>query len=189
MSAPADADHIDRYDRQIRAWGLQTQQKLRRTEFLLVGMTDTALEVAKNLILAGANTVTFAKADTANPYLQFVQGLNPQCSVVVADAEVPADVVCVFDQPEEDVKAIRDRVSGAAPIVVVKNSQADLVFGASETGDGPAAAACIDALHQSVFGALVAELIIRWLPPLETALALRMSYDAGAMQAAVEKLL
>ena len=188
MSAPADADHIDRYDRQIRAWGLQTQQKLRATKFLLVGMTDTALEVAKNLILAGANTVTFAKADTANPYLQFVQGLNPQCSVVVADTEVPADVVCVFDQPEEEVRAIRERVSGA-PGVVVRNSQADLVFGASEVGDGPAAAACIDALHQSVFGALIAELIIRWLPPLETALALRMSYDAGAMQAAVEKLL
>src|SRR5690606_3064852 len=51
-------EEADRYDRQIRLWGLAAQQKLRETRVLLHGFTATCAELCKNIVLAGVQSVT-----------------------------------------------------------------------------------------------------------------------------------
>jgi len=46
------------YDRQIRLWGIQAQQKIRSADLLVVGLAGLATEVVKNLVLAGINSIT-----------------------------------------------------------------------------------------------------------------------------------
>ncbi|EXJ91319.1 ubiquitin-like 1-activating enzyme E1 A [Capronia coronata CBS 617.96] len=52
------ADEIALYDRQIRLWGMQVQQRLRQANVLLIGMRGLGNEIAKNLVLAGIGTLT-----------------------------------------------------------------------------------------------------------------------------------
>jgi ubiquitin-like 1-activating enzyme E1 A len=52
------ADEIALYDRQIRLWGVQAQEHIRKANVLLVSMKALANEVAKNLVLAGINSLT-----------------------------------------------------------------------------------------------------------------------------------
>ncbi|OCB89067.1 hypothetical protein A7U60_g3750 [Sanghuangporus baumii] len=41
------------YDRQIRLWGLDAQQRMRNATIMIVGLKGVATETAKNLVLAG----------------------------------------------------------------------------------------------------------------------------------------
>ncbi|KAI8953973.1 hypothetical protein F4801DRAFT_68347 [Xylaria longipes] len=52
------ADEIALYDRQIRLWGMQAQQKIQAANILLVSMKALANEIAKNLVLAGIGSLT-----------------------------------------------------------------------------------------------------------------------------------
>jgi ubiquitin-like 1-activating enzyme E1 A len=52
------ADEIALYDRQIRLWGVKAQESLRKANILLANMRALANEVAKNLVLAGINSLT-----------------------------------------------------------------------------------------------------------------------------------
>ncbi|OQD70529.1 hypothetical protein PENDEC_c023G04999 [Penicillium decumbens] len=52
------ADEIALYDRQIRLWGVQAQEKIRKANILLITMKALANEVAKNLVLAGIGSLT-----------------------------------------------------------------------------------------------------------------------------------
>ncbi|ROV99018.1 hypothetical protein VSDG_03679 [Cytospora chrysosperma] len=51
-------DEIALYDRQIRLWGMQAQQKIRNANVLLITMKALANEIAKNLVLAGIGSLT-----------------------------------------------------------------------------------------------------------------------------------
>lgn len=51
-------DEIALYDRQIRLWGMQAQEKIRSANVLLITMKALANEIAKNLVLAGINSLT-----------------------------------------------------------------------------------------------------------------------------------
>ncbi|CAD6189998.1 unnamed protein product [Caenorhabditis auriculariae] len=46
------------YDRQIRLWGLEAQNKLRASSVLIVGVTALGAEFAKNIVLAGLKSLT-----------------------------------------------------------------------------------------------------------------------------------
>ncbi|WFD29986.1 E1 ubiquitin-activating enzyme [Malassezia sp. CBS 17886] len=52
------ADEAALYDRQIRLWGLDTQNRMRSAHVVIVGLTGTAAEVVKNTVLAGVGSVT-----------------------------------------------------------------------------------------------------------------------------------
>ncbi|KAJ5363321.1 hypothetical protein N7541_004165 [Penicillium brevicompactum] len=52
------ADEIALYDRQIRLWGVQAQEKIRSANILLITAKALANEVAKNLVLAGIGSLT-----------------------------------------------------------------------------------------------------------------------------------
>ncbi|CAG8981225.1 hypothetical protein HYALB_00003823 [Hymenoscyphus albidus] len=52
------ADEIALYDRQIRLWGVQAQEKIRSASILLISLSALSNEIAKNLVLAGISTLT-----------------------------------------------------------------------------------------------------------------------------------
>jgi len=58
MAQPISADEIALYDRQIRLWGVQAQEKIRSANILLIGLKGLGAEIAKNLVLAGVGTLT-----------------------------------------------------------------------------------------------------------------------------------
>ncbi|KAF0697402.1 Aste57867_11882 [Aphanomyces stellatus] len=53
-----DAGFMDKYSRQIGAFGLETMAKLVKLKVLIVGMRGVGIECAKNLILAGPGAMT-----------------------------------------------------------------------------------------------------------------------------------
>lgn len=52
------ADDFALYDRQIRLWGAQAQERIRNAHILLVSLRALGTEVAKNLTLAGISSLT-----------------------------------------------------------------------------------------------------------------------------------
>ncbi|KAF1851019.1 uncharacterized protein K460DRAFT_274810 [Cucurbitaria berberidis CBS 394.84] len=103
------ADEIALYDRQIRLWGVQAQEKIRTANILLVSIKALANEIAKNLVLAGIGSITLADHETvteADLGAQFflsdadvgknraeaaapqVQKLNPRVKVNVLSTDV-----------------------------------------------------------------------------------------------------
>ena len=45
------------YDRQIRLWGMEAQNRIRNAKILVIGVNGVSCEVIKNLVLAGINTI------------------------------------------------------------------------------------------------------------------------------------
>ncbi|KPI37750.1 DNA damage tolerance protein RHC31 [Cyphellophora attinorum] len=58
VAAPITAEEIALYDRQIRLWGVQAQEKIRSANILLIGFGGLGVEITKNLVLAGIGTLT-----------------------------------------------------------------------------------------------------------------------------------
>jgi hypothetical protein len=52
------ADDFALYDRQIRLWGAQAQERIRNAHILLVSLRALGTEIAKNLTLAGISSLT-----------------------------------------------------------------------------------------------------------------------------------
>ena len=75
------ADEIALYDRQLRLWGIEAQNRMRKANILLITMKALGNEVAKNLVLAGIGSLTV---------------LDP-------DAVTQSDVATQFFVTEEDI--------------------------------------------------------------------------------------
>lgn len=61
LSSTADEiskDEMALYDRQIRLWGVQAQENIRKANILLISAKALANEIAKNLVLAGIGSLT-----------------------------------------------------------------------------------------------------------------------------------
>lgn len=56
MAQISQAD-AKQYDRQIRLWGAQAQQRLSESRVLLIGISSLGAEVAKNIVLAGIKSL------------------------------------------------------------------------------------------------------------------------------------
>jgi NEDD8-activating enzyme E1 regulatory subunit len=54
--AEAVIDKAEKYDRQIRLWGPQGQQRIEDASVVLLNATPTGTETLKNLILPGRNS-------------------------------------------------------------------------------------------------------------------------------------
>ncbi|KAJ4353875.1 E1 ubiquitin-activating protein aos1 [Didymosphaeria variabile] len=114
------ADEIALYDRQIRLWGLEAQNRIRNANILLVSVKALANEIAKNLVLAGIGSITLAdheiiteedlsaqffisetdigknRAEAAAPK---VQKLNPRVKVNVVTCDVSKETDTGFFTP------------------------------------------------------------------------------------------
>jgi len=111
------------YDRQLRLWGVQAQQRLLKARCLIWGIEGSNVEVAKNLVLAGVSMVvrdhkTVSAADVAYNYFlrpedigknradcaaARLQEMNPLCQVkacskspTIVEAS-PAEAIKDFD--------------------------------------------------------------------------------------------
>jgi len=52
------ADEIALYDRQLRLWGIEAQNRMRKANILLINVKALGNEIAKNLVLAGIGSLT-----------------------------------------------------------------------------------------------------------------------------------
>lgn len=55
--AEAVIDKAEKYDRQIRLWGPQGQQRIEDASVVLLNATPAGTETLKNLILPGRNSI------------------------------------------------------------------------------------------------------------------------------------
>ena len=60
------ADEIALYDRQLRLWGIEAQNRMRKAKVLLITMKTLGNEVAKNLVLAGIGSLTVLDPEAVN---------------------------------------------------------------------------------------------------------------------------
>jgi len=58
------ADEIALYDRQLRLWGMEAQNRMRRAKILLITVKSLGNEIAKNLVLAGIGSLMVLDPDT-----------------------------------------------------------------------------------------------------------------------------
>ncbi|CAG8607816.1 13162_t:CDS:2 [Ambispora leptoticha] len=127
QNAVITEDEAAIYDRQIRLWGLEAQQRMLSSKILVVGMRGLSNEVCKNLVLAGIGSLTILDDQKVTPEdlgAQFflsandigknravasrdrIRNLNPRV-VVTADSDNLAkkseeffskfDVICLTD--------------------------------------------------------------------------------------------
>ena len=66
MSEPPQlsSDEAKIYDRQLRVWGVNSQQRIRSSNVVFLGLSALAGEVCKNLCLAGVNNITVIDWET-----------------------------------------------------------------------------------------------------------------------------
>lgn len=104
------------YDRQIRLWGIESQERLRASNVLLIGVRGLGSEIAKNLLLSGINSLTIVDnllvtqeeqrrnflidrdgvgKSMAEAVLAKAQALNPLVKIVV-DGSDPADLDAAY---------------------------------------------------------------------------------------------
>lgn len=65
-AAPLSADQAELYDRGIRLWGMDAQQRLGASTVLVLGMSEAAAEVCKNVVLAGIARLVVVFAASAD---------------------------------------------------------------------------------------------------------------------------
>jgi ubiquitin-like 1-activating enzyme E1 A len=58
MTEELSADEIALYDRQLRLWGMEAQNRMRKAHVLLITIKALGNEIAKNLVLAGIGSLT-----------------------------------------------------------------------------------------------------------------------------------
>ena len=57
---------VTQYDRQIRLWGLEAQNRLRSSKILLFGLKPLGAEICKNLVLAGIGEISVCDSEPIN---------------------------------------------------------------------------------------------------------------------------
>ncbi|KAI8146219.1 hypothetical protein BJV82DRAFT_409141 [Fennellomyces sp. T-0311] len=119
-------DEAEIYDRQIRLWGLDAQQRIRNAHVLVAGIRALTDEVCKNIALAGVGSITLLDHSTvqeedlgsqffldasdvgrnrAEASATAIQNLNPRVQVIVDQEDIASkpdsffdtfDIVCLF---------------------------------------------------------------------------------------------
>lgn len=137
-STKLTAEEAAVYDRQIRLWGVEAQQRLRKARVLLVGMSSLGNEICKNILLAGIKHLTILddKPLTENDFdsqffspqedigknravasLARSNDLNPMVEVVADKESIHEkneeyfnnfDVVCMNDFPADAQVKVND---------------------------------------------------------------------------------
>jgi ubiquitin-like 1-activating enzyme E1 A len=101
------ADEIALYDRQLRLWGIEAQNRMRKAKVLLITVKALGNEVAKNLVLAGIGSLTIVdpgdvtEKDVSSQFFvtQEERGKNVQLHLILADCvdSVPRHLQKRFD--------------------------------------------------------------------------------------------
>lgn len=178
---------VNRYDRQIRAWGFETQRKLQETNALFIGLNHVSIECMKNLVLAGIGAVSIVTEETIeNPEIQVLVSLNPNTKVSVT-TEPKFDefnLICVFNNNEYAEKV---RTLGVEHVLVFGVSAyllhmcPDVPINNEEIKTNP--------LCETICGALISQMIVDNIPPLEKPTALQLNFSPESLSSSVSSLL
>jgi hypothetical protein len=188
---------VDRYDRQIRAWGFETQRRLRNSRFLFIGINQTSLEAMKNLVLAGASFVSCVLDSPAleDPELKrgfaFLHTLNPLCEVVDlpddfffgSDASALTnteklgefDVIYLFEVPLSIAIAMSAQFDSKVLLSSYRIA-ADLIFRRPEH-EFRVDSTSVSPTEQAAIGALLSQMVVEYLPPIDHPFGARLHYD------------
>jgi ubiquitin-like 1-activating enzyme E1 A len=81
------ADEIALYDRQLRLWGIEAQNRMRKARVLLITIKALGNEIAKNLVLAGIGSLTIVdpavvtEADVASQFFVTEENVGQNVTV------------------------------------------------------------------------------------------------------------
>lgn len=98
------------YDRQIRLWGLEAQNRLRNSNVLIAGLSGCGAEVAKNLMLAGVKSLTLLDSSEVTKDEECCQFLIPNDSIGENRAEA-SRLRCQMLNPNVDLVIDTDDVT------------------------------------------------------------------------------
>ncbi|CAO0795415.1 unnamed protein product [Mucor circinelloides] len=90
MSTEISKDEAAIYDRQIRLWGLDAQQRIGKSSILIAGMRALSDEVCKNIALAGVASITLLDHRTVTEFDLGSQFFLTEASVGQNKAEAAA---------------------------------------------------------------------------------------------------
>ncbi|KAG2370759.1 hypothetical protein C9374_014253 [Naegleria lovaniensis] len=74
-------EHAKIYDRQIRLWGVETQNRLNQSRILVYGMNGLSAEICKNIVLSGVGLVHIMDS-------QLVTQFDLGCNFLVREANI-----------------------------------------------------------------------------------------------------
>ncbi|CEP06929.1 hypothetical protein [Parasitella parasitica] len=118
MSTEISKDEAAIYDRQIRLWGLDAQQRIGKASILIAGMRALSNEICKNIALAGVASITLLDHQTVTEFdlgAQFfltednigqnraeaaaasIRNLNPRVQVIVDQQDIKEKSVEYFE--------------------------------------------------------------------------------------------
>ncbi|KAE8449144.1 hypothetical protein EG329_008528 [Mollisiaceae sp. DMI_Dod_QoI] len=166
ISAPESisADEIALYDRQIRLWGVQAQEKIRSANILLITMKALANEVAKNLVLAGIHSLTIVDHEVVTENDLGAEFFISEADVGINRAEAAAPQIrklnprvnVIVDQ--NDIKSKGPDYFGAFDIVIATDLQPDslnIINTATRINHRPFYAAGVHGFYGFIFSDLI----------------------------------
>lgn len=98
------AEEVKLYDRQIRLWGMEAQQRMRNAKILTLGQNSLMNELLKNIVLAGISHITLL-----SPKIVSEQDLGGQFLLTKQDIGKPNTIVKERLQklnPRVDLKSV-----------------------------------------------------------------------------------
>ncbi|CAE7262475.1 SAE1 [Symbiodinium natans] len=127
--AAITGDQVAVYDRQLRLWGVQAQQRLLNAKVLIWGMEGSNVEACKNLVLAGVSLTlrdhrTVTAADVGFNYFLRPEDLNQSratcASKRVQEMNPLCTVACNSDRAEtgSDEDKLKELVKGFDIVIV-----------------------------------------------------------------------
>jgi len=182
--------NIERYDRQIRAWGFETQKKLESASILIIGSGIVAEECMKNLVLAGCGSIIVVSYLEHDEKLEYIRSLNPNTNIIVLSGHYnTSDIVskfCItvigcFDTFSCDNMASRSTIVlwSSDNVIYLSNSR-ELIR--SEPYE------CNDPLISLICGAMASQMIIDYLPPSDSDVDLKLEMDMSTLASRVVRL-
>jgi len=158
------ADEIALYDRQIRLWGVQAQEKIRNANILLITMKALANEIAKNLVLAGIHSITIVDHEVVTESDLGAEFFITEADVGTNRAEAAAPQirklnprVNVIVDPT-DIKSKGPDYFGAFDIVIATDLQPDslnIINTATRINHRPFYAAGVHGFYGFIFSDLI----------------------------------
>ncbi|KAF4626001.1 hypothetical protein G7Y89_g12162 [Cudoniella acicularis] len=164
VPAGISADEIALYDRQIRLWGVQAQEKIRNANILLISMKALANEIAKNLVLAGIHSLTIVDHELVTESDLGAQFFITEADVGTNRAEAAAPQirklnprVNVIVDPT-DIRSKGSNYFGAFDVVIATDLQPvslGLINTATRLGHKPFYAAGVHGFYGFIFSDLI----------------------------------
>lgn len=96
-------DEIALYDRQIRLWGVNTQVRLSTAKILVINASAVGMEIIKNLVLGGINTIDISDVSVVKSEDFSAQFFLPNDESIIGQTKLPLVI--------DNIKDLNNRVT------------------------------------------------------------------------------